>query len=336
MSKYAIIRLQKFTNGSVRGIQSHDLREKDPLTNPDIDKTKTIDNYSLVECTSYNKCIKNKIESLNNERKIRKNAVVMCQFIVTSNKEFFDELTPDEEKRFFIDSLEFISNRYGSNNIVSAIIHKDEKTPHMHVNFTPIKDNKLSAKSIFGKKVELQNLQTEFYNIIGKKWNMERGQTKENERIHYETATFKRITAEEELKRVKLELEKTKKELESVKEINIMYQGLQEGTIQAMKNAEQLSIKRAQEALQKKREQEKIEQEKKAAAEREKARQRKLEEQRQARIIQEALQKKEEQERLEKERLAAIECEKQMKLEEKQREREESRRSRQSSFSLGR
>lgn len=54
----------------------------------------------------------------------------------------------EKQQAFFRQSLDFIANRYGKENILSAVIHMDEKTPHMHVDLTPIRDGRLTAKAI--------------------------------------------------------------------------------------------------------------------------------------------------------------------------------------------
>ena len=271
---YSIVRLQKFTSGSVRGIQSHDRRERDPHTNPDIDKARTAENYALVECLGYNQAVKDKIQTLENKRTVRKDAVVMCQLLVTSDSKFFESLTPEKENAFFIQALDFIADRYGHKNILSATIHKDEKTPHMHVNFVPIKDGRLSAKAIFGDRKELQSLQTDFHRAVGEVWGLERGQSRGDKRRYQDVATIKRTTAQAELEKVQAELtkakaeqERTKVELERTKAELSTFKGVREGTAQALAQAQAWSIEKARQEV----EQRRLEQERQAALERTKA-----------------------------------------------------------------
>lgn len=191
---YGIIRIQKFHFQAVKGIEIHDTRAKDVShTNEDIDRTRTPLNYFLVFPpleTSYLDGVKQNIAALNLKKNTRKDAVVMCQALITSDKAFFDRLTPQQERQFFEDALEFIKRRYGASNIISAVVHKDEKTPHLHVNFTPIREKKLSAKAIFDK-VELTELQTAFTREVGATYNLSRGETRERKRRHLSTAIFK-------------------------------------------------------------------------------------------------------------------------------------------------
>lgn len=195
---YGIVRVQKFKATSVRGIQSHDRRERDSRSNPDIDKSKTEQNYSLVSCDNFNASIQDKLKTLESTKAVRKDAVVMCQLLVTSDHEFFKNLAPEEEKAFFQDALTFIEDRYGKGNILSATVHKDEKTPHMHVNMTPIKERRLSAKTVFDRN-ELRSLHTDFYHSVGQSWGLNRGESREEKRRHLDTEAYKLQTQKEQL-----------------------------------------------------------------------------------------------------------------------------------------
>lgn len=192
---YAIIRIQKFHNQAVKGIEIHDTRTKNVShTNPDIDRSRSGENYALATPQkSYRETVQSHINALNLTRAIRKDAVVMCQALVTSDKAFFEKLTPEQEVAFFQNSLNFIKERYGAGNIISAVIHRDEKTPHMHVNFMPIKNGKLSAKSIFTKQ-ELTDLQTDFVHQVGDAYGLQRGIQREIKRPHLPTEAYKQAT----------------------------------------------------------------------------------------------------------------------------------------------
>lgn len=202
---YGIIRIQKFKKNDVRGIQSHDNRERKSHSNPDIDPTKSELNFSLIKCQNQNfsDSINKNLEGINLTKAVRKDAVVMVQCLVTSDHDFFKNIPePDKQRKFFEQSLAFIADRYGRENIISATVHLDEKTPHMHVNFTPIKNQKLSAKSIFNR-TEFRNLHSDFYHSVGQKWGLERGESREEKRRHLDTAAFKIETSRVELEQAK-------------------------------------------------------------------------------------------------------------------------------------
>ena len=209
---YGIIRVAKFNSSAVRGIQIHDEREKDRShSNPDIDFSKTEDNYSLQERANktYNQVIKERIDSLNLKKAVRKDAVVMCSFVITSDKEFFNNISLEQEKAYFQKAYEFVKEKYGEQNIISAEVHKDETTPHLHINFIPVtKDNRLSAKSLFDKK-SLKQLQDDFYSQVSREFGLDRGGVEEHQK-NINKVTYKR--------------EKVKKDLE---EINQLEQDIQ-------------------------------------------------------------------------------------------------------------
>lgn len=197
---YGIIRMVKFKRSAVSGMEIHDQRKKKSLSNPDINLDKTEENIYLVECPDYNAKITENIQRLDLQKSVRKDAVVMCQFIVTSDRAFFDDTPPKKCLTYFKDSLDFIKRRYGADNIISATVHMDEKTPHLHVNFTPIKDKKLSAKSIFTRK-ELTQLQTDFHQNVGKRYGLLRGENFEEKRKNLSVQEYKFQTKKEELKK---------------------------------------------------------------------------------------------------------------------------------------
>ncbi|MDA2738862.1 plasmid recombination protein, partial [Bacillus cereus group sp. Bc015] len=201
---YAICRMQKFKMRDVKGIQIHNQREKESHTNHDIESDRTHLNYDLHNDghIDYLKTVKDKIEqNVETNRAIRKDAVVMCEFVVTSDREFFDVLDmvdPAQQKVFFKEAYSFLKDRYGEQNIVHAAVHLDEKTPHMHVGMVPVTgENKLSAKQIFNRK-ELVSLQDDFHaHMVEKGFYLERGVS--SDKKHVEMRKFKAMTAKEEI-----------------------------------------------------------------------------------------------------------------------------------------
>ena len=202
---YAIVRVQKFKATAVKAIQFHNLREKDSRTNPDIDKSRTKENYVLVECPDFRKAIAERLETLQTSRAVRKDAVVMAQVLVTSGPEFFQDMPRDKQQKFFQNSLDFLADRYGKENILSAVVHMDERTPHMHVDLTPIRDGRLTAKTIFTRG-ELGQLQTDFAREVGQAWGLQRGESREEKRRHLSTEEYKIHARREELERQAREL----------------------------------------------------------------------------------------------------------------------------------
>lgn len=202
--------MEKFKAGAIRGIQSHVERERESKTNPDIDYAKTGENYTLVaphtgaRIETYMRAIRANIDDLNLKKAVRKDAVLACSFVITSSQDFFAGKTREEQRAFFADTVEFFKDRYGEKNVISAKVHMDEATPHMHLLLTPIRDGRLSAKRIFDRE-ELRSLQTDLHASVGKLRGMQRG-VEGSAKTHLTEARFKaekaieaKRTAEEKL-----------------------------------------------------------------------------------------------------------------------------------------
>lgn len=188
---YAVVHMMKIKSGAVGGIQSHNNREHEPKTNPDVDMSRSEDNYDLISCDNYKRSIKEKMSNLvESSRAVRKDAVVVCNFIVTSDNETMDALGADRQREFFQDSVKWFSDRYGADRVLNATVHMDETTPHLHIGVVPItQDGRLSAKAIF-TKTEMKAIQTEFARDVGEKYGLERG-VEGSERTHLSEARFK-------------------------------------------------------------------------------------------------------------------------------------------------
>jgi hypothetical protein len=188
---YAVVHMMKIKSGAVGGIQSHNNREHEPKTNPDVDMSRSEDNYDLISCDNYKRSIKEKLSNLvESSRAVRKDAVVVCNFIVTSDNETMNTLGADRQREFFQDSVKWFSDRYGADRVLNATVHMDETTPHLHIGVMPItQDGRLSAKAIF-TKTEMKAIQTEFARDVGEKYGLERG-VEGSERTHLSEARFK-------------------------------------------------------------------------------------------------------------------------------------------------
>ncbi|MDE7363003.1 MAG: plasmid recombination protein [Oscillospiraceae bacterium] len=223
-----VCRVQKINGGAkdIAGVQIHNRRERQHSnSNPDIDFTKSGENYTLKETKlTYNKAVQERVQNgYKSQKSIRKDAVLMCEVLFTSDKAFFERLSDEQERAFFADCYKFAADRYGEENIISAVVHKDEKTPHLHLDFVPLTtDGRLSAKSVLGGKKDLQKLQDDFFAEVGRKWELERGNradlddpNAEKPRKHLETVELKRKTEMElaEMKKAAVIAENQLKEL---------------------------------------------------------------------------------------------------------------------------
>src|SRR5699024_11484709 len=102
-------------------------------------------------------------------RKTRKDAVLVNELLVTSDRDFFERLDPGEQKRFFEESYKLFSERYGKQNIAYATVHNDEQTTNMHLGVVPISDGKLQGKNVFNRKdlLWIQDTFTEYMHKHG-------------------------------------------------------------------------------------------------------------------------------------------------------------------------
>ena len=106
---YLVLHMDKFKKEAVRGIQSHNRRERESHSNPDIDYQRSRDNYELHDkaATNYAQAIQRRIDDLQMIKAVRKDAVHMCGLIITSDSAFFKSLSPEETRRFFEESKAF-------------------------------------------------------------------------------------------------------------------------------------------------------------------------------------------------------------------------------------
>lgn len=129
--------------------------------------------------------------------KPRKNAVLMHDTLYTASPEFFEGKSQEEIKAYFESCLEFHEKEWGT--VVDAVIHMDEKTPHLHILSIPLvndpeKGLKLSAKQICDGRVEMRNKQNKFFDEVSKQYDLERGEVKDFREIKkHETAQEHRV-----------------------------------------------------------------------------------------------------------------------------------------------
>ncbi len=214
---YAVVRMQKMKSHDLKGIQFHNQRERESKTNDDIDKERSHENYDLKndENINYNERVKDIIDSQKTgTRKTRKDAVLVNELLITSDRNFFDNLNKDEQKRFFEESYNLLSERYGKQNVAYATVHNDEKTPHMHLGIVPMRDGKLQGKNVFNRQ-ELLWLQDKFPKHMKEKgFDLERGE-KGSDREHMETRKFKKYMLEKDIDSLEKELEFKRNEVKS-------------------------------------------------------------------------------------------------------------------------
>lgn len=196
---YAIIRNANYKKDNLAGIYKHNERKNTNYSNKDINKTNSIKNYSIKQCnTTYNNAIKILQQENNLKGRIIKTTNVACEFIITSDKEFFEKIGEYETKRYFQTAYNFVANYkgLGEKYILSAKVHMDESTPHLHLVFVPVihikdkngnKIEKIACSEYWKGKDSYRQLQDNFHKyIVEHGFDLERGNTKENTHIPIE------------------------------------------------------------------------------------------------------------------------------------------------------
>ena len=209
---YLVLHMDKFKKEAVRGIQSHNSRERESHSNPDIDYERSGHNYDLHghAAESYAEVIQNRIDDLLLAKAVRKDAVHMCGLLVSSDSAFFEKLSPEDTRRFFEESKSFLTEFVGAENVISAMVHMDEKTPHMHFMHVPVTpEGRLSAKSIYTRE-SLKKLQTDLpMHLQSRGFDLQRG-------VEQEPGAAKRHLNTREFKQQQEALRSLEKEAEAV------------------------------------------------------------------------------------------------------------------------
>lgn len=221
---YAIIRNAKYKRENLKAVYRHNERKNKNYSNKDIDKTKSYLNYALKEPEfNYEKQFDKIREKYNLKGQIKTVSNIVCEYVITSDNDFFKRIGEDETKRYFETAYKFVSEYkdLGEQYILSAKVHYDERSPHMHLLFLPVvhttdkKGNpieKLACSEFWKAKDSYRQLQNAFFEyMVSNGFDLKRGLPKEEtNREHYTVKEYKNITnfeqTKETLKNIKLEL----------------------------------------------------------------------------------------------------------------------------------
>jgi hypothetical protein len=205
MANFAILRVAKLGNkGKVGAAGGHSYREREV---PNADPKRTPLNVVLTGARStaeLHKAVKARIDLATHKTT---DAVQCIEYVITGSPEAEVFKSPEETMAYFHDSLAFFRKMHGTDNVVSAVVHWDEETPHMHLYAVPIdvrggkvrnysvgdgrdpdgtprrktiqktvgQQTWLSAAAFVGGAKKLTQLQTDFAEAIGPKYKLERG-----------------------------------------------------------------------------------------------------------------------------------------------------------------
>ena len=221
---FAIIRNTKYKRENLKGIYRHNERKNKNYSNDNIDKERSYLNYSIKSPKyRYDKEFDRLKEKYNLKGQIKTVSNIACEYIITSDKQFFEEIGEEETRRYFETAYNFVAEykNLGEQYIMSAKVHMDEETPHMHLIFLPVvhttdkKGNnidKLACSEFWKEKDSYRRLQDAFYQYMtSHNFELERGVPKEETgRVHIDIKEYKEITnfdkTKEKLQNMKLEL----------------------------------------------------------------------------------------------------------------------------------
>ena len=232
---YAIIRNTKYKRENLKGIFRHNERRNKNYSNDNINKEKSYLNYSIKSPQySYEKEFDRIREKYNLKGQIKTVSNIACEYIITSDHDYFERIGEEETKRFFETAYKFVAEykNLGEQYILSAKVHMDEQTPHMHLIFLPVVHttdkkgdsiDKLACSEFWKAKDSYRQLQDAFYKyMVENGFDLQRGLPKEEtNRQHYSVEEYKKITnfkeTKEVLKNMKLELP----DVPNISDINI-------------------------------------------------------------------------------------------------------------------
>ena len=236
---YAIVRNEKYKRENLKGIYRHNERKNKNYSNKNINQELSYLNYSLKDCKhSYEKEFELIREKYNLKGKIKTVSNIVCEYIITSDKEFFNSIGAEETKRYFEIAYKFVCDykNLGEQYILSAKVHMDEETPHMHLVFIPVvhtqdkKSNnidKIACSEFWKEKDSYRQLQDSFYKYVkANNFNLERG--KEEARVHLSVEDYKKITGFENSKTLLQDIELQLPDVPNIKDFSKIMLGRDE------------------------------------------------------------------------------------------------------------
>ena len=196
-SQYTIMRFAKYKGPEISSIEAHNERTKEKYaSNPDIDCSRSKYNFHLIEPPQRYRAEAERQISVAGCR-TRTDSVRVVEVLFTATPEVFKDKKLPEIRRYFEETLRFFEQYQSRETIISAVVHMDEKTPHMHLSFVPLTaDGRLSAKEIVGNKKKLTWWQDKFWeHMVVKCPDLERGESaSQTGRDHIPPRIFKEMT----------------------------------------------------------------------------------------------------------------------------------------------
>ena len=207
-----ILRFSKQKGNPATKIEAHHERTKEEYkSNPDIDTSNSKNNIHLIAPQMrYKAEVDKRIKE--SGCRVRKDSTRFVDTLITASPAFFWDMTHEKMVEYFQRAVDFIKSKIRPDMIFSAVVHLDEKTPHLHLCFVPLtKDNRLTAKEILGNRAKLSKWQDEFHEFMVKFYpDIERGTSATlTQRKHIPSNVFKSAA---KLEKMQEDIEKVLKE----------------------------------------------------------------------------------------------------------------------------
>ena len=177
---FAILRTAKLKSfGNVGGSLSHTYRTRE-TTNADPHRADT-NEHSHSSPAEVMQALRDRLPD-----KYRKDAVIGLEYFVGASPQWFDGKTREQQDTYFQESIEWLKQRHGKENVVGWSIHRDETSPHLVAYVVPMSDRgTLNAKQWTGGAAALSKMQTDFAKNVGARNDLERGI--EGSKAHHQT-----------------------------------------------------------------------------------------------------------------------------------------------------
>ena len=193
------MRFSKYKGPEIGRIEAHNERTKETYaSNPDIDTSRThLNTHLIVPPQHYRAEAERQIREAN--CRVRSDSIRLVEVLFSVSTGYFDGKSPEDIRAYYQRALDFLCSRQDEHTILSATIHMDEATPHMHVVFVPLTpDHRLSAKEILGNRKKLIQWQDRYYEYMAARYpDLSRGESAaQTKRQHMDMQEYKAMTVE--------------------------------------------------------------------------------------------------------------------------------------------
>lgn len=225
---FAIHRVEKRKKSAVFGLQieanrtqaDHEKGRNFDKSDIDWERTKLNQHFKGLHCENWSEGISQELKKAGITKAPKSNAVVLLDGLYTASPEWFEGKSKAEIIDFFKDCLKFHIQHYGIP--INAVIHWDEKSPHLSAHSVPILESpqgaKLCAKEIMGGRADYRARQDQFFEQVAKSRGFERGERSDpkHKKKHLSVQDYKKQQNEAQISAQERVLEKNRAEYQVI------------------------------------------------------------------------------------------------------------------------